>query len=212
MYIPKQFEQLRIEALHGLIEAHPFATLVAQGGSELIVNHLPMLFDAAGEEFGVLRCHVARANPLWQHLSGSAPAVAIFQGPQSYVSPSWYPGKREHGKVVPTWNYAVVHAFGTPRVIDDKDWLLQHVTAMTAKQESGAAQPWKVSDAPADFIDGMLKAIVGIEMPIAKLTGKWKLSQNRLQADRLGVVAALESRSDEDSKTMADWIRQAMGE
>jgi transcriptional regulator len=209
MYIPKHFEETRLETLHGLMQSHPFAALVTQAGAELVVNHVPMLLDPSVGEFGMLRCHVARANPLWRQFSASIESVAIFQGPDAYVSPSWYPGKREHGKVVPTWNYAVVHAFGIPRVIDDAAWLLAHVTAMTSVQESRQPQPWKVSDAPTDFIDSMLKAIVGIEMPIAKLSGKWKLSQNRLPADRAGVVTELQSRSDDSSRVMAAWVKDA---
>jgi transcriptional regulator len=209
MYIPRHFEETRLETLQGLIKSHPFATLVTQGETELIVNHVPILLDTAAGEFGTLRCHVARANPLWQQFSASVPSVAIFQGPEAYISPSWYPSKREHGKAVPTWNYAVVHAFGMPRVIDDAAWLLAHVTEMSALQESKQRQPWKVSDSPPDFIASMVKAIVGIEIPVARLSGKWKLSQNRAEADKLAVIAELESRSDDNSRAMAAWIRQA---
>lgn len=211
MYIPKHFEENRIEVLHGLIKSHPFATFVMHSGSELVVNHVPMLLDPAAGEFGTLRCHVARANPLWKLLPGDIESAIIFQGPYGYISPSWYPSKRENAKVVPTWNYAVVHAFGTPRVIDDAKWLLAHVTQMTEFQESQQAQPWKVTDAPPDFVDSMVKAIVGIEIPVTKLSGKWKLSQNRLPADRKGVIDTLGSRSDDDSKTMADWVKRANG-
>ena len=209
MYQPSHFEETRLDMLHGLIRAHPLAAFVALGDGELIANHIPLLIDASHGPHGTLRGHVARANPLWQRLSAaSAPAIAIFQGPQAYISPSWYPSKHADGKAVPTWNYAVVHAHGEPRIVDDADWLLAHVTALTAQQEAGQALPWTVSDAPRDFIDRMLGAIVGIEMPIARIEGKWKVSQNRPFADRLGVAAGLESRADALSHAMAALVME----
>src|SRR5262249_8993419 len=141
---------------------------------------------------------VARANPVWRTLADARESAAIFRGPDAYVSPSWYPSKREHGKVVPTWNYAVVHAFGTARAIHDHGWLLALVERLTQRHETGRAEPWQVSDAPADYIARRLDAIVGIELPIRRLEGKWKVSQNQAAPDRLGIAAGLraESRSD----------------
>jgi transcriptional regulator len=211
MYIPKHFEETDLKTLHRLIQSHPFATLVASGADGLEVNHVPMLLSPAEGEFGTLRCHVARANPVWKLFSGGIDAVAVFQGPDAYISPSWYPSKREHGKAVPTWNYAVVHAHGRPRFIDDAAWLLAHVTEMSVLQESRQAKPWKVADAPPDFIDSMVKAIVGIEMPVTKLSGKWKLSQNRPEVDKVAVIETLAARGDDASRAMAEWIKQTDG-
>jgi transcriptional regulator len=144
--------------------------------------------------------HVARANPVWRSLG---PSVAVFQGPQAYISPSWYPSKRAHGKVVPTWNYAVVHAHGLPRAIESRDELLAIVTRLTQVHEADSAVPWAVGDAPADFLEQVLKAIVGIEMPVERLIGKWKVSQNRSAPDRLGIVAGLQQLADAQSLAMA---------
>ena len=203
MYMPTHFEESRPQVLHKLVAAHPLATWVVQGGASLQVNHIPFLLDAGRGPHGTLVGHVARANPVWQSLG---PSVAVFQGAQAYISPSWYPSKRAHGKVVPTWNYAVVHAHGTPRAIESPDALLEIVTRLTQAHEAGSAVPWVVSDAPADFIDQMLKAIVGIEMPIERLVGKWKVTQNRSAADRLGTTAGLRQQGDAQSLAMADLV------
>ena len=200
MYLPAHFEETRPEVLHALMLAHPLATWVVQGGQGLQVNHIPFLLDAGRGPHGTLIGHVARANPVWRSLG---PSVAVFQGAQAYISPSWYPSKREHGKVVPTWNYAVVHAHGTAHAVESRDELLAIVTRLTQTHEAGSAVPWAVRDAPADYIDQMLKAIVGIEIPIERLVGKWKVSQNRSAPDRLGTVAGLQQRGDEQSLAMA---------
>jgi len=210
MYLPKHFEENDLTVLHQLLRAHPLAALVTFDGAGLAVNHLPLLLDPAAGACGTLRGHVARANTVWQKISCDVESVAIFQGPEAYISPSWYPGKHQHGKAVPTWNYAVVHTHGFPRAIEDKEWLLAHVSALSDVHEAGQAVPWKVSDAPADFIDSMLEAIVGIEMPIVRITGKWKVSQNRPSSDRLGVVAGLGSRQESGAQSMAALVRQAM--
>ena len=211
MYLPQQFEETDISVLHALIRAHPLGAWVTLTGDGLAANHLPFLLDAARGTHGTLYGHVARANPVWKALSGAAPAVVpavvMFQGAEAYITPSWYPSKQEHGKAVPTWNYAVVHAHGRPRAIEDRGWLLQHVSQLTAQQEAGRAQPWQVTDAPADYIERMLGAIVGIEIPVERLEGKWKVSQNRPEADRLGVVAGLQARGDEASQAMAGLVR-----
>jgi transcriptional regulator len=203
MYMPAHFEEARTEVLHGLIGAHPLATWVVQGPSGLVVNHIPFLIDADRGPRGTLVGHVARANPVWQQLGEG---VAVFQGPQAYVSPNWYPSKHAHGKVVPTWNYAVVHAHGTPRAIESRDEVLAIVTRLTQVHESAQALPWQVTDAPADYLEQMLRAIVGIELPIDRLVGKWKLSQNRAAPDRLGVAAGLRHRGDDASRAMADCV------
>jgi transcriptional regulator len=209
MYIPKHFEETRPEVLHGLMRSHPFATLVVLGADGLIVNHLPMLLDPAAGPFGTLRCHVARANPLWKALPGAVQAMAIFQGPDSYISPSWYPTKREHGKAVPTWNYAVVHAQGQPRAVDDRAWLFAHVSEMAALHEASQPVPWKIADAPPDFIDSMVAAIVGIEMPLSQVSGKWKMSQNRPAVDKPAIVAALEAQGTDRARGTAALVKQA---
>lgn len=208
MYVPHHFEENDPGVLHALIRAHPLGTWVTLAGGELIVNHVPFLLDAETGPCGVLAGHVARANPVWQSFSRETDSVSVFQGPEAYISPSWYPSKHAHGKAVPTWNYAVVHVHGTPRVIDDRDWLLAHVTRMTAQQEAGQAAPWQVSDAPADYIDARLKGIVGIEIPIARLVGKWKTTQNRSVPDKLGTMAGLRERGDEKSLAMAALVQR----
>ena len=192
MYLPKHFEETRSEALHELIRAHPLGMLVTLNGAGLQANSVPFILDAdpAGGP-GILSAHVARANPLWRETRGDVEALVVFQGPQAYISPGWYASKAEHGKVVPTWNYVMVQARGTLRAVDDADWLRAFVTRLTTKHEAVQAQPWAVTDAPADYIDTMLRAIVGIEIQLTALTGKWKVSQNRPAADRAGVVAGL---------------------
>ena len=211
MYLPKAFEETDTQVSHDLIRAHPFATLVTSRDGELVADHLPFMLDPSRGEFGTLVAHVARANPVWQSLAQSNRSLVIFQGAHAYVSPSWYPSKHVHGKAVPTWNYAVVHAHGAARAIEDAPWLHDLVSRLTNVHEAIHKVPWQVSDAPADYIDGMLKAIVGIEIPIRQLVGKWKVSQNRPEPDKLGVVAGLSARDDELSKTMAGLVKQRAG-
>jgi transcriptional regulator len=208
MYDAEVFREERVDILHALIGAHPLATLVATTVHGLEANHIPLLIDAQPAPLGTLRGHVARANPLWRTVAADSEALAVFQGAQGYITPSWYPSKAQHGKVVPTWNYAVVHAHGPLRIIEDAEWLRQLVTRLTASQESRLEQPWQVTDAPPDYIDAMLKAIVGIEIPVRRLQGKWKLSQNRLPQDREGVIKALESQGDEASAAMLKAMRR----
>ena len=208
MYLPKHFEEHDLGVLHALLKSHPLGAWVTHAEGALIANHIPFLLDADRGERGTLVGHVARANPIWKSFSKDAASLVIFQGPQAYITPSWYPSKREHGKVVPTWNYAVVHAYGLPRAIEDKSWLLQLVTRLTAAHEAGAAVPWKVADAPADYIDKMLGAIVGIEIPIARLEGKWKMSQNRTLPDQLGTIAGLQGQGDANAREVAALVQQ----
>ena len=199
MYLPAHFAESRPDVLATLVRSHPFGLLVTQNSDGGIdANSIPFVLDpgTAGTP-GVLRGHVARANPLWQTARGDVDSLVVFQGPQGYVSPAWYPSKAEHGKVVPTWNYVMVQARGKLRAIDDADWLRGFVTRLTERHEGGRAAPWAVSDAPADYVATMLRAIVGIEITLTSLTGKWKVSQNRPAADRAGVVAGL-TREDGD--------------
>jgi len=215
MYVPHHFEETDTRVLHALIDAHPLGAWVTLAGGELLVNHIPFFLEPVGNNaaghLGTLAGHVARANPVWQSFSKSVSSLVVFQGPQTYITPSWYASKREHGKVVPTWNYAVVHAHGLPRVMEDRQWLRQHLGKMTERQESAHAAPWKMSDAPPQHIEALMGAIVGIEIPIAKLEGKWKVSQNRAPADRAGAVAGLRERGDEQSLEMAELITRHSG-
>lgn len=190
MHCPKMFKEERLEVLHGLMRAHPLATVITAGSGGLMANLIPFSLHDGGEH-GVLRAHLARGNRQLDELREGAETLLLFQGPECYVTPSWYPSKAEHGKVVPTWNFAMVQVRGTPRVIDDASWLLAQVEQLTAGHENGRKHPWKVSDAPADFIAAQLKGIVGIEIPVLSIEGKWKLSQNRLPADRLGVIEGM---------------------
>ena len=208
MYLPGHFEETRIEVLHQLMRERPLATLVTLGAAGLSANHLPIEVDAAPAPNGTLRCHVARANPVWRDHCLDTEALVIFQGAQAYISPSWYETKKQSGEVVPTYNYAVVHASGALRIIEDRAWLRGLVTRLTERFESASAAPWRVSDAPADFIDKQLGAIVGIEITVTRLAGKWKVSQNRPAQDRAGVVAALGDSVDADSLAMAQMIKE----
>ena len=193
MYLPPHFNEKRSEVLHELLRTHPLGLLITLStAGNLQANSVPFVLDAdpAGGP-GILRAHVARANPLWREARGDAQSLVVFQGPQAYVSPSFYPAKAEHGKVVPTWNYVMVQARGTLRAIEDAAWLHAFVTRLTDRHEAPRARPWAVSDAPADYIATMLGAIVGIEIVLSALTGKWKVSENRSAADRAGVVQGL---------------------
>ncbi|MEX6500702.1 FMN-binding negative transcriptional regulator [Pseudomonas zhanjiangensis] len=198
MYLPASFRQDDLAALHQQIAEARLATVISQGPEGLQASHLPLLLVAEEGEFGTLYGHFARANPHWRALADGQEALVIFNGPEAYVSPSWYPAKAEHGKVVPTWNYVAVHAYGRAELFDDAERLLTLVGRLSDQHEAGRAQPWAVSDAPRDYIDGMLRAIVGFALPIQRLEGKWKLGQNRSTADQAGVreglAASLEAR------------------
>jgi transcriptional regulator len=188
------FTEERPEVLHDVIRAHPLGLLVSAGAPGLTADSIPFLIDPADGEFGTLRAHLARANPHAALLRDVDECLVAFTGPQGYISPSWYAAKAEHGKVVPTWNYAAVHAWGKPRVIDDAAWLRRFLDGLTQSQERSLPAPWAVDDAPADFIESMLRAIVGLEIPIRRIEGKFKMSQNRAMPDRVGVVAGLRAR------------------
>ena len=212
MYLPKHFEETRVPVLHGLIGAHPLGALIAMTSAGLDANHIPFEVDPDPVPFGTLRGHIARANPLWRDVSRDVEALAIFQGPGTYVSPAWYPTKQETAKVVPTWNYAVVHAYGTLRFIDDRDWLRAFVSKLTDRHEAPRPEPWKVTDAPSDYIETQLGAIIGLEIPITRLVGKWKVSQNRPAQDRAGAAEGLLREGGASAAAMAELIRQARSE
>lgn len=191
MYLPAQFEESRIDVLHALIRARPLATLVTLASTGINANHIPLLLAQGPGEFGRLQGHVARSNPVWQDLVAGVEALAVFHGPEGYISPSWYPTKQQHGKVVPTWNYAVVHAYGTLRVIEDPAWLRSQLEALTAQSEAALVKPWAIADAPEEYIKHLMAGIVGIEMVITRLSGKWKASQNQPAENQSGVIAGL---------------------
>jgi len=203
MYLPSHFEQQDPAALAGLMREHPLATLVSSGADGLTADHLPLEYDA---DRRLLRGHVARANPLWRS-ADAQPVLAIFRGADAYVTPSWYPSKAATHKVVPTWNYAVVHVHGTLHAVDSAPWLHQLVTRLTQQHEHQRAAPWAVSDAPDDYVQQMLRAIVGIEIRVTRLVGKWKLSQNRNAADREGVAAGLAAEPGDAAARMASLVR-----
>lgn len=203
MYTPKHFSASSEEALLDLIRAYPFATLVTPANSGLEVNHLPLYVD----DQGVLSGHLARANPLWQAVQAEQSVMAVFHGPHAYVTPSWYPSKAQTGMVVPTWNYVVAHVRGTLRVIEDAHWLRAHLAALTAQQEAAFEQPWQLEDAPAGFIDKLMQAVVGIEIEITQLTGKWKVSQNQPPENQLGVLQGLSANEVAHGKAMAEIVR-----
>ena len=204
MYLPSHFEEARLDVLHRFVLNHPFGLLVTLSGSGIDANGIPFLLDPDGPAgFGTLRAHVARANPVWREARTDIDALAVFQGPHAYISPAWYPSKAEHGKVVPTWNYCVVQARGPLRVVDDPGWVRTLVTRLTERHEAPRAAPWAIGDAPADYIETMLRAIVGIEIPLVSLTGKWKLSQNRPAADRDGVIRGLGEQPGDGARALA---------
>lgn len=199
MYLPEHFAELRPEQLHGLIAANPLGALVTAGAGGLDANHLPFELDPSVGPHGRLTAHVARANPLWQEVAEGDDVLVIFRAAEGYVSPNWYPSKPESHRHVPTWNYQVVHAHGRIRVMDDERFVRAVVGRLTRTHEGhlAPARPWKMSDADKDYLGQMLKAIVGIEVDITRLQGKWKLSQNREERDRLGVIDALRARGDQ---------------
>lgn len=191
MYIPAHFEQSDIGIMHELIRAYPLATVVTLSPSGLNANHIPLHLTADASTCGILAGHVARANPIWQDYVPESEILAVFQSTNAYISPSWYTTKQETGKVVPTWNYAAVHAYGTLRIIDDAAWLRGQLEMLTADREAAFAEPWKVADAPADFTDKLIEAIVGIEITINRLEGKWKVSQNQSPRNQASVMQGL---------------------
>jgi transcriptional regulator len=209
MYLPAMFAEDRVETLHAAIRSAGLATLVTQTAQGLIASHVPMLLDPEPAPYGTLLGHLARANP--QALGAVGDGLAIFQGPDAYVTPSWYATKRATGKVVPTWNYVAIHARGPVTFFDDADKLLDIVTRLTEREEANRPQPWAVSDAPADFVHGMLRSIIGFALPIARLEGKWKMSQNRPAEDQAGVVAGLQAEGRTDVAALVTEVARKPG-
>lgn len=196
MYIPADFNESRIENLHDCIVQHPFGTLITHGKSGLDANHIPFELAAGEGERGVLRAHVARANPVWQDIANGDEVLVVFRAGDAYISPNWYPSKHEFHKQVPTWNYIVVHAHGHISVHDDERYVRGVVARLTRTHEASQPEPWKMSDAPADYIDTMLQSIVGLQIDITRLIGKSKLGQNKASRDIRGAAVALQARGD----------------
>ena len=201
MYIPRANREDRIPELHKLMLEQPFASLITVGSSGLFATHIPMVLEQNGA-MGRLKGHISRANTQWRDHSPDVEALAIFSGPQHYITPNWYPEKQETGKVVPTWNYVVVHAYGHLKVVEDSEWLMSHLEKLTSTHEAQSPVPWKISDAPADYIATQIKGIVGLEMEISRLEGKWKVSQNRSAEDRSGVAQGLSELNTTESLAM----------
>lgn len=206
MYLPGHFAEPRIEAMHALMRAHPLAMLVTLTSSGLDANHIPLQLVAGSSPFGTLQGHVARANPVWRDVERDIEVLAVFRGPESYISPSWYATKKETGKAVPTWNYAVVHAHGKLRSIDDAAWLRAQIEALTAQHEAPLPHPWAVADAPRDYTEKMISALVGIEIEVTRLEGKWKASQNQPAENQAGIIAALRADGSDNGTAMAGLI------
>jgi transcriptional regulator len=207
MYIPRANQENRIPVLHKLMEDQPFASLITVGSSGLFASHIPMVLEQNGA-MGQLRGHISRANTQWRDYTPSVEALAIFSGPQHYITPNWYPEKQESGKVVPTWNYVVVHAYGHLKVIEDGEWLMAHLQKLTGIHEAESPIPWKIGDAPADYIASQMKGIVGLEMDIERLEGKWKVSQNRSERDRSGVAKGLAELNTTESLAMKALVEE----
>jgi transcriptional regulator len=192
MYIPSAFREEDLSTIHAEMRKIQLATMVTMTPAGLVATHLPLMLDPTVGEYGTLYGHVARGNAQWRETVDGVEALAIFTASDAYVSPSWYPSKPETGKVVPTWMYAAIHAYGTARFIDDAEWLRSVVTRLTDRHEAEFAEPWKVTDAPEAYINAQLARIIGVELPISRLEGKWKFDQRSTEADRLGVRAGLE--------------------
>lgn len=209
MYIPPHFAETRPEELHRIIRAHALGMLCTAGPRGLDANHLPFHLDPDAGPQGTLIAHVARANPLWQAVPSGSEVLVVFRGVEGYISPNWYPSKHEAHRAVPTWNYEVVHAHGTLTIHDDEKHVRGVVARLTRTHEAGEPQPWKMGDAPPDYLDQMLRAIVGIEVRITRLEGKRKLSQNREPRDREGTITALDERG---RAPLAQAMQRADGE
>ena len=207
MYLPAHFAETRLDVLHDAIRRTGLATLVTVGADGIVANHVPLILDPTVGPNGTLYGHLARGNPQWRDVAEATGALAIFLGPNAYVSPAWYPTKQATGQVVPTWNFLAVHAYGPLNVYEDHERLRAHVARLTAHHEAGRPEPWAVDDAPEPYVQGMLKGIVGIEIPIRRLEGKWKLSQNRPAEDRAGALAGLAASADPQAQQVAALMR-----
>ncbi|WP_054313997.1 FMN-binding negative transcriptional regulator [Mesorhizobium sp. 1M-11] len=213
MYQPPHFNETRLEVLHGLIRAHPLGLLISNGEDGPVADPIPFLLDGETGKHGMLRAHLAKANPHWRLIADnpSAKVLIVFQGEDAYVTPSWYETKRQTGKVVPTWNYASVQVRGTAQIKDDSAWLARQIADLTRQQEGGREQAWAVTDAPPEFIQAQIKGIIGLEITVENITGKWKVSQNRPVADREGVAAGLDHEVAAHSPAMASLVRRYGG-
>lgn len=213
MYQPPHFIETDRDRLHALIRAHPLGLLISNGADGPIANPLPFLLDDDGSPHGVLRAHLSRANPHWTAIAEApqTPVLVVFQGTDAYVTPSWYETKRQTGKVVPTWNYAMVQARGTATIVEDAGWLSGQIAELTATHEAGRAEPWQVTDAPDNYIAAQIRGIVGLRIEITDLQGKWKVSQNRPVEDRAGVAEGLHAQPGESAAAMARLVRDYGG-
>ncbi len=209
MYQPPHFREDRRDVQHALIKTHSLGLLITAGPGGLQANFIPFLIDPRASDNGTLRAHLARANPQLRELAAVEECLVVFQGPQAYVSPSLYPTKRETGKVVPTWNYITVQAWGRPRVMDDAAWIANQIDDLTRHKEADRAAPWAVTDAPETFLAMQIKAIVGLEIPVARIEGKWKVSQNRVATDQAGVAEGLRGEGVE-AEAMAALVAERM--
>lgn len=209
MYQPPYHREDRLPIHHALIRAYPLGTMITSGPGGLDGNPLPFVLDEKAGLKGVLKSHIARENRQWRDFDPRMEVLVVFMGPQTYVSPSWYVAKQESGEVVPTWNYACVHVYGTIRLIDDRDWLFSQIRDLTDLEERERTSPWSIDEAPAGFISAMLEAIIGIEITISRIEGKWKVSQNRSEDDRRGIIAGLRGSGDETDRAMADLVAGA---
>lgn len=209
MYQPSHHREDDLGVQHALIRDHPLGLLITAGSEGLEANPVPFVLDPDGGPKGRLRGHIARANRQWRDADTAIDALVVFQGPNAYVTPSWYATKAQTGKVVPTWNYAIVQAHGTLRITQDPSWLRAQIEALTGAQEAEAAEPWHVSDAPRPYVDAMIRGIVGLEIAIIRIDGKWKVSQNRPEADRVGVVKGLRDAGGPDQLAMANLVEDA---
>jgi transcriptional regulator len=207
LYEPPLHRNENLPELHALIRERVFGLLISNGDEGLVANSVPFVLDTGASKLGTLKVHLARANPQWRDLQAQPDVLVVFQGHDHYITPSWYATKQETGKVVPTWNYTMVQAKGQAKVMDEA-WLGQQIEELTRTLEQRREQPWAVGDAPADFIAMQRRAIVGVEIEILDIRGKWKTSQNRNAADRAGVVAGLEAMGDEDARAMAEIVRE----
>lgn len=204
------FNEDRLDVMHDLINAYSFGILIGHEDGALSVNHIPFVLHPELSEKGTLRAHIAKGNSFLKNYDEGSEVMVIFQGPHHYISPGWYASKAEHGKVVPTWNYATVHARGSLKMIDDADWLMAQLNSLTTINEAGYDDPWKVPDAPEKYITGQMKGIIGIEIEITHLTGTWKMSQNKNVADKTGVIDGLIQDDNDNSRAMAGFIKSTI--
>ena len=209
MYTPTQFKVEDVAEAHTLMRAHPFAILITQGADGMFATHLPTILKMGGPaNLGRIECHVARPNPQWRNFAPDTDALMIFQGPEAYIRPGWYPSKAEHDKVVPTWNYAVAHAYGRLEVVQDPAWLLTHVSELSQQQEAPYRAPWSTADAPENFLTMLARGIVGLKLAITRLEAKAKMSQNREPRDRAGVVHGLGKRAEGQDAQVAALVEK----